>query len=336
MNILDTPSLAVERSVELIRRYGHAASDALLDSHNQIFSPPDLEGLIGFRFEVGCAVVYGDPVCSWEATPLLVDSFQRYCAELQIKNVIYVTASERFATWMSGRSQAIVECGRELSIDPHDDPQAKTGDIASLLRRKVRHARKENVSVVEYGSNDPALELAMDRVAKEWLNGRKGAQIHISHINLFDHRHGKRWFYATQGGVIIGVVMLSRLDGYDGWLLNHVLFVPGAPGGTPEILVSTALETLAKEGCHFVTFGVSPTTALGKTIGITPFVRGCAEGIFVLLNRFFHLDGKIKFWGKFAPISSPSYLIFVQSANIRSLWALLRGLNVGWAASRAR
>ncbi|CUI16739.1 conserved hypothetical protein [Candidatus Protochlamydia naegleriophila] len=318
------------RIIEWVRRFGGSCSDAILDPLCSIFTVPGLDGLIGYRVESSCAIVYGDPLCDWEDVPRLVEAFAVFCRERGIRNIIYVIATEQFANWaMQNSCAASVEFGQELVLDPHDDPKAKTGVHASLVRRKVRHAQKEHVVVEEYIPENPGLERQLEEIGEAWLQGRKGLQIHISHVHLFDYRAGKRWFYAKQGDRLIGVIVLNHLQSKQGWLINHLMPIPGAAHGTPEILLSTVLETLAKEGCHYVTFGAVPTSQLGEMVGLGTLSQQVARFSFRLINSFFHLDGKMKFWEKFDPKSNPSYLLFTQThIGLRDIWALMRALNV--------
>lgn len=318
------------RLVEWVRRFGGSCSDAILDPLCRPFTLPDVEGLIGYRVEGSCAIIYGDPLCALEHVPRFVEAFADFCYEQKIKNRIYISASETFAKWaVQNGCAASVKFGCELILDPHDDPKAKTGVHASLVRRKVRHAQKEQVVVEEYRFKNPQLERQLEEVAEAWLQGRKGLQIHISHVHLFDCRVGKRWFYARQENRVIGVIVLNQLQSKKGWLINHLMPIPGAAHGTPELLLSTVLETLASEGCHYVTFGSVPASQLGEMVGLGGLSQQIARFSFKLINCFFHLDGKMKFWEKFDPVSVPSYLLFAHSPiGLRDIWALMHALNV--------
>ncbi|CAF23655.1 phosphatidylglycerol lysyltransferase domain-containing protein [Candidatus Protochlamydia amoebophila] len=313
-----------------VRRFGGSCSEAILDPRCQIFTDPFIDGLIGYRLENSRAIVYGDPVCQWEDTPLLIKSFTDFCHREGYKNIIYVITTEKFCKWaMENVCHASVEFGHELFMDPHDDPRAKTGVNASLVRRKVRHAQKEAVVVEEYIIPNLSLEAQIEEVAQKWLKGRRGPQIYISRVHLFDNRAGKRWFYAKQGEKVTGVVVLNELQSRNGWLINRLMHIPGAANGTPEFLLTTVIDTLAKENCHYVTFGAVTTGQLGKLEGLNSISKYIAELSFKFANRFFHLDGKMKFWEKFDPKNELSYLLFTNpSIRIGDIWALMHALNI--------
>lgn len=315
--------------VELVRRFGGTAADAVLDPTCKIYVDPNIQGVIGYRIENNYAVVYGNPICSIEDAPALAQSFENFCTS-KGWSTIYLGVTGPFAEWAKETICKIqITFGYELYLDPHNDPQQYTGVNASLVRRKVRHAQKENTTVEEYKGNDPAVEAAIENVATLWLQGRKGAQVHISHVRLFENRYGKRWFYAKQGENIVGVLVLNQLEAKEGWLLNHVMFIPTAPHGTPEILVVTALAALASEGCHFVTFGNVSKNDVWEIKGLGKFSTWAAENLLKLLKGLFHLEGHYKFWEKFHPSKEFSYLMFRDSTiSLNLLMSLKKALNM--------
>lgn len=320
-----------ERSwlVNCVRRWGSMTSDAVLDPACQIFKLPHLDGLIGYRVESNCAVVFGDPVCSTFDIPQLVEAFHAYCKERGWK-VIYVIASEKFTHWaLEHICGASIQFGNELFMDPQNDPRKNTGVYASLVRRKFRHAEREGLTVHEYTGNDSKLEQAIEQVGKEWLASRHRPQVYISHVRLFDDRAGKRWIYAQKDNQIVGIVVLNQLQAYQGWLLNRLMITPTAPHGTPESLVVTALEIIANEKYPFATFGSIPTDELGQIIGLNKLSAWLTKASFKIANKIFHLEGHKKFWEKYHPLSRPSYVLLTEPhLGLRETLSLMRALNM--------
>lgn len=314
--------------IACIRRWGGLASDAALDPTCQYFSLSHIDGLIAYRQEYGCAVVLGDPICAASDMPPLAEAFHRFCQEHR-KRLIYLAVSHAFIQWAIQNGLKIaIEFGEELVLDPHHDPRAQTGGHASLVRQKVRHALKENLMAMEYRDHDANLENAMKQISQAWLRARHGPQVHISHLCLFANRLGKRWFYASQGERIVGVLLMNQLQAHQGWLINRVIVPPYAPHGTPELLITTALETLVSEGCHFVTFGVVPRPALGKIVGLGTCGIWLSRCLYKCAKKVFYLGGTKTFWEKFHPQNQPSYLLFNgNTIGIRDLFGLIRAVN---------
>lgn len=313
--------------VELIRRWGGLASDALLDPACKFFSLPSIEGIIGYRTIWGCSVVFGDPVCSPSEAPQLAEAFHQSHPH---KNIIYLITSENFAKWaIQHVCKVLVEFGDEFFVDPHCDPRAKQGDYARLVRRKVRHALNEKVIVKEYLAKDPWVEQQLKQVGLLWLKSRHGPQVHLSHLDLFDHCFGKRWFYAQQGENIRGMAVLNQMQSQQGWLLNHLMTISEAAHGTQELLIVSILETLQSEGCHFLSFGPVPADYLKEVRGLSKFSTWVARQLFLFFNKIFRLKGHKIFWDKFYSQVKPSYLLFSQPfIGLREITALTRAMNV--------
>lgn len=315
--------------LERVRRWGMCASDAILDPNSLIYSHPEINGLIGYRVELGCAIVFGDPVCARHEQPQLAHSFHQFCKE-QRMNVVYVITSEQFAkSALEKFCKGAVEFGHQLFVDPHNDP--RQGSKGQLIRKKVKHATHEGLKVYEHLSPDREIEKAMEKVGNEWLQARRGIQVYISQIRLFDDRFGKRWFYAKQGEQIVGVLALNQLQERGGWMIHHLMALPDAPNGTSEMLVVSVLELLAKEGCHFFSFGVTPAEKLGEISGFGTFSTRLTREAFKVARKVFHLEGRKKYWEKFQPQSERTFILFSDTRiGLSELWGLLRALNISF------
>jgi lysylphosphatidylglycerol synthetase-like protein (DUF2156 family) len=315
--------------IELIKRWGGASSITMMDPICKHFSIPQIDGVIGYRSEFGCAIVYGDPLCHPNDWPILVQSFHEYC-ERRFKSIIYVTASEHFSQWaMQHICHALIEFGEEIFADTQNE--IITGSRGHLLRKKMNRSQKEGVAVKEYLIPNPHLESAMEQLANDWLNGRKGPQIYLSHVFLFTERTGKRWFYAVKDDHILGVVLLIQLDACQGWALHLLMTAPNCPVGTSERLIITILDTLRKEGCRHLTFGSTPGKELGKIIGLNPLSSWVARKGFNSAKSIFRLDGRREFLKKFQTQSKPSFLLFSNPhIGIRQVLALTRAFNVSF------
>jgi lysylphosphatidylglycerol synthetase-like protein (DUF2156 family) len=322
-------SLNRDTIVNLVRRYATAATDAVLDPETLIFHVDYIEGLIGYRLEKECVVVYGDPICAQADRESLTEAFHKFCKEKN-KSIVYLIVSDHFAEFALEKCYgAIVEYGEELYIDPFNDPTKNVGVNAQLVRRKCRRAEKENVAVVEYTEKNSELEQQMNLVSKKWLEARNGPQIHISNIFLFDDVKGKRWFYAKQNEKIVGLVVLNRLEESQGWLINHLMITPDCPSGTSELLIISALNVLREENCHYVTFGNVPAQNITNIVGLSSFKAAIVKMLFSLSKKFFRLDSKKMFWAKFNPESKKSYLLFEGGhVGLKELRGLVKALNI--------
>lgn len=302
-----------ESALSLIRQWGGNATDALLDPRCKYFYLTNYQGLIGFREFDGCRVVYGDPVCSPQDIPELIEKFHQECMKDQ-KSYIFLPATQDFALWyFENYGGATLEFGELLSLDPHNDPRKKQGIQASLVRRKSRHAAKENVTIHEYIPTDSELESKIEKATDAWTQNRKGPQVHISDHRLFEDRPGKRWFYATVSDNVVGSLVLNRLEKDNGWLLNHLTYIPTAPHGTQELLVISTLDQLAKEDCHYVSFGATPALEIRDIAGLGRYFAILVQSGYKFARKLLHIEGHKKFWEKFDPSCEPAYIVFSRN-----------------------
>lgn len=315
--------------VKKVRQWAGATTDAILDPSMGHFRLNEAGGFIAYREESKQLIVFGDPTCDDSERAELTNAFHQFAQNLG-KIVIYISASHDFAYWsIQNGCGTLIEFGNELFLNPEQDPSKVTGEYASLVRRKMRTALREKIEIHEYLTRDPVLEQSMDEVSKQWLNGRKGFQIHISDVYLFNDIEGKRWFYAKQGEKVIGVVCLNQIQKHQGWLLNHLMTLPDAPNGTSELLIIRALQSLGQEGCKFVTMGFVSPKKLGTMIGLSTFSQKIAEFMLQMARRFAGLDGLNMFWKKFNPGERPAYLIFSRKkVGIKELLGIKKALRV--------
>jgi lysylphosphatidylglycerol synthetase-like protein (DUF2156 family) len=321
--------MVIDRShlVEQVRRWGGLTSDAVLDPAMQIYTIPEVDGFIGYRLIGKCAVAFGDPLCKPEDKARLAFAFHYFNLK-QKQSVVYISCSESFAKWaIDNVCSTLFEFGQELIFDPPSDPKKKTGNHGSLVRRKVKQAIREGLTVCEHTREDLSIERKIEEVGEAWLQSRKGIQLHISNVYLFADCHGKRWFYAKRGEEIVGVITLNHLQSSEGWLINHLMVTPNAPNGTSEILVATVLETLEREHCPFATVGVVTTETFGEISGLNAFSTWLARVGFCLARKLVNLDGLQTFWGKYSPQGRPTYVLFSRNrVGLRELRGLSKAL----------
>lgn len=322
-------ALSKQLIIECLHQWGGSVIESILDPTCHIFSTPKVKGLIGYYANRGCVVVFGDPVCHPDDREHLVNAFDSYC-ENQKKNIVYLVASEEFAKWMrKQQSSALITFGKELFLNPQSDPRAYSGKKGISLRGKIRHAEKNGVSVEEYKGEIPELEKKIQDVATQWLKYRHGPQIYISRVRLFAERFGKRWFYAKQGDRLVGGLVLNQLQVKEGWALDRVMTVPNAPQGTSELLVVSVMETIAREGCHFLTFGATNETSLGDILGFGKCSSFLVPRLYKASLKIFNLHKRGKYWEKFHPQSSPAFLIFKKPhLGFHEMNGILHALNV--------
>jgi lysylphosphatidylglycerol synthetase-like protein (DUF2156 family) len=313
--------------VKQLRRWGDLNTDAILDCECKRFSTPNIDGFIGYRLESNCAVVFGDPICEQDNQLELAQAFKDYCKE-QNWDIIYTIISQKFANKLKEKSKGIfIQFGNKLILDPFPNHLERTGPNGVLVRKKVKHAHKDGITVQEYLGQDPHLEEAIQQVGKNWLTSRHGAQIYISHLNFFNDREGKRWFYALKDDKIVGFLILNEIQENRGWLLNNLILSPEASSGVSELLITSALHALEAENCRYVAIGPVTAKEIVSIMGTGKITSSFLRLCFKTALKMFHLDGQRIFWDKFLTVNEPSYLMF-EKICFRTIRALFRALNV--------
>lgn len=314
--------------VRLVRKYGGAGSDAVLEPGTKFFHVPHIEGFIGYRHVGTCAMIFGDPICDKKEMEALAQEFHAYAKENGFKP-IYISSSEHFAEIaLKNACDASIQVGREFVFDPRVNPRDRTGPHACLVRRKIKRAKKDGITAHEYTKHDPAFEAELVKASEMWKAQRRGRQVHISDFYFFENRFGKRWFYAKKEGRVVGGIALNKIDAYGGYLLNHLFVLPEAAKGTSELLLATAFDALKEEGCTYATIGYVPSEEITEITGIGKVPTFLAKKIYLWAKKTFGLDRLTTFWTKFQPEEKPTYILFNRKQmRITDLLSLRKTLN---------
>lgn len=318
-----------ELLVQQVRKWGGATTDAVLDPLCQSYIKEGIEGFIAYRLDGKFAVVMGDPITAPKDLLTLTKHFIDDNHK-EGREVIFAIVTETFARKVLKKLDysILLELCEIPFLDPQKSVLENTGTKGSLVRRKVRHAGKEGVVAEEFFNDSDQIQKQIEQVGVNWLKKRKGPQIHISNIRLFEDPYGKRWFYASINKKIVAALLLNQLQSKNGWLMNRLLLDPEAPHGTPELLVVTALEKLKKEGSQFVSFGMIPREKPGKIEGLNTLASNLTRFGYQIAAKIYKLDGLRGFWGKFEPRSEASYVVFNNKGiSISGIRALMHAFN---------
>jgi lysylphosphatidylglycerol synthetase-like protein (DUF2156 family) len=310
LKTLENEHKLIDREKQLLITYGTAASEAMFDFPCHFFRIPDCIGAIPYRIESHCAVVFGEPLCPEEETSKLIEAFHLHCREAQL-NVIYIIVSEKFAKWAKNNHHCnvLIEACEELVIDPQLDPFQASHRLKHRVEKAVKHGLTFHEYLPEEAVN-PAIEKALKQIAFKWQEAIKGPNIYLGHLDFFENYTGKRWFYVKDGEQITSMVMLSKLEAKDGWLLKFLITSPGVFHETSEFLMASMLEVLRKENCRFLTKGVVPSDYLREIDGLNAFTRWNIKFVYKIISWFFKFKQRKAYWLRYNPKIEPTYLLF--------------------------
>lgn len=310
------------KEIDLMISYGSAASEAMLDYPCYFFQAPNNTGVVAYRVEFKCAIVFGDPLCPPDELIELTQAFHTYCKDRHL-NVIYIAVSEKFARLAQEYSHILIEICEELIFDPQDNLALKS----HRLHHRIDKAIKHGLTFHEYIPFDEKIEHSLLEIGNKWQNAKKGFGLHLGHLNFFENTRGKRWFYIKDGNSITSMAMLSQLDAQKGWLLKFFFTLPDVFPETSEFLMTSLLTILAQEDCHFLTKGMVPIDSIGEVKGLklgSPVVKY----IYKTINFFFKFKKHKQYWDRYHPKKIPAYLLFANPRigfnEIRALLKVLR------------
>lgn len=313
-----------ENAKKLFIRHGSAASEAMFDFPCLFFQLPDCTGIIPYRIEYKCAIVFGEPICPSNETAKLTEAFHKYCQKTKL-NIIYVIVSENFAK-QANKSHchiAIKVCD-EFIFDPELDPCL----TSKRMRNRVDKAIKHGLTVHEYIPFDSEIENALKQIGIKWQQAIKGPNVYLGHLNFFENYVGKRWFYVKDGEQITSMIMLSKLEANQGWLLKFLVTLPEAFQDTSEFLVNSVLGILRKEKCRFLTKGTLPVDSLEEINGLGVISTWICKSIYKIVSWIFKFKKRKEYWLRYNPKVVPAYLLFsnphIGFNEIRALMKVFR------------
>lgn len=303
MNTVPEASASLARVRELVLAYGwNSTSYQIVNPGIRYWFAEANDGVIGFVAYHGVRVVAGAPVCPLERLPEVAAEFERDAVRAN-ESICYFAAEARLESLFSASPKhSKILLGAQPVFHPHE----WIGRIVkhASLRSQVKRARNKGVTVNEWPTEKAHDNPALRRCLSEWLAVKGLPTLHFlvepyTLARLFD----RRVFVAERSAEVIGFVMLSPIRQRNGWLFEQFVHRPGAPNGTVELMIDTAMRALAEDGYEYATLGLAPLSTRAK---IAPFdnplwLRVLLAWMRVHGQRFYNFDGLDAFKAKLQP-----------------------------------
>ena len=316
-----------ERARELVMRYGwNATAYQILNPGIAHWYSAAGDAVLGYALHHGVYVVAGAPVCAEERLASVVDEFER-AARADGCYVCYFGAEARLEGLLRAEDErAFIILGGQPAWQP--TTWAPTIESHASLRAQLNRARHKRAAVTEWPAVLARGNPDLWRCLREWgtTRGLPPMQFLVEPRTL-DRLEDRRLFVAERDGAgVVGFLLASPVPRRHGWLVEQIIRGRGAPNGTNELLIDTAMRAFAAEGAAYVTLGLSPLSRraeLDETVNpvwlrfILALVR--AHG-----RRFYNFDGLDAFKAKFGPERwEPVYAIAAdQRVLLRTLFAI--------------
>jgi len=329
------------RARELVVRYGwNSTCYQILNPGIDLWFASSGRAVVGYVVRKGVRVVAGAPVCSENDLDKVVDEWEEVCLQARHK-VCYFGAEGRMRRCLAGRSSyATVSLGAQPNWNPQN--WVAIFDKDKTLRGQRSRAANKGVSVREWNGQEASVSADLKKCLREWLLTRGLPAMHfLVEPETFAHLDDRRVFVAELRGKPVGFLVLSPVPERSGWLTEQFPRGKGAPNGTVEILMDTAIRAVAESGAQYVTMGIVPLSLHGSPdLGPNPPWMNLLTGwVRAHGRRFYNFDGLDNFKSKFRPQEwEPIYVISKEDAfSFRTLYAIAAAFSDGspiWAVTR--
>jgi len=222
-----------------------------------------------------------------------------------------------------------------LGAQPSWDPEDWAGIIAthSSLRAQLNRARNKGVSVALWPSERAERSPELKTLLQEWLGTRGLPPLHfLVEPETLGQLRDRRVFVATRGEVPVGFLVASPIPARNGWLTEQFVRGRGAPNGTAEMMIDSAVRWVAEQGSDYVTLGLAPlSTRAGDLTNHSLLIQIGFKWVRAHGRRFYNFAGLDSFKAKFAPERWEAVFAVANEVrfSIRSLYAIASAFTQG-------
>ncbi|MEP6945891.1 MAG: DUF2156 domain-containing protein [Acidobacteriota bacterium] len=286
---------------------------------------PEGDAVIGYVTANKTRIVVGAPVCDAGRTRSVATAFEMEAAEAG-ERVCYFGAEERLEsiyTDSPDHTRFLLGAQPSWNLADWDGIVARHGSLRAQLNR----ARNKGLTVSEWPITRAHRNSELENCSREWLASKGLPPLHFMvESDILARLDGRRVFVAELGGEIQGFVILSPVVRRHGWLFEQFPHRPGAPNGTVETMIDTAMRALASDGYHYATLGLSPLSMRvdAAKSGDPIWLRFLLAWMRKHGKRFYNFDGLDHFKAKLCPEKwEPVFAVSNESqVSFRTIYAI--------------
>ena len=291
------------RAREIVLTYGwNSTSFQIINPGIRRWFSGKGDAVVGYVTAARFRVVVGAPACAEDRLAEVATEFEADAAKCSEK-VCYFASESRLESILSDSRR---HSKFLLGAQPTWHPASWVGIVASQksLRAQINRARNKGVVVDEWPREKAHDHPLLRSCLASWLRSKGLPPLHFMvEPDTLCRLDDRRIFVATRGDSVVGFVLLSPVAQRNGWLFEQFPHVPGAPNGTVELMIDTAMRAIAEGGSEYATLGLSP---LSTRAVVAPF-ENPAWLRFILAwlrkhgKRFYNFDGLDAFKAKLRP-----------------------------------
>lgn len=317
-----------EQARDLVLKYGwNTTCFQIVNPGMQYWFGPDADSVVGYVSSGNVRVVAGAPVCSHKDLHTVTSQFESD-AQATGQSVCYFGAESRLEKLFLGTADHSFVL---LGAQPVWRPSAWPDIVArhSSLRAQINRAKNKGVVAAEWSIENARNNERLSECLNVWLASKGLPPLHfVVEPDTLARLENRRVFVATADDQIVAFLVLSPIPERSGWLTEQFPHRPGAPNGSVELMMDTAIRSLAADGYEYVTLGLSP---LSKRAKITPFDNPMwlKMGLAWMRKhgqRFYNFDGLDRFKSKLMPeYWEPVFAIANESSfSGGTMWSIAR------------
>ncbi len=299
-----------------------------LNSGNQYFTAPGLDGVVVYRRSGRYLVQFGAPFGPDRAA--LLRAFTSF-ARAARRRVVAIQVQASDVDIYAGQGYTVNQIGASYAVDLA--AFTLRGSRFVRLRNKISRATRGGLAVAEVPQAGWAARMA--ELDAEWLAG-KGR--HAKPLEFLVGEYGgpaqahRRLFAGTIDGELAGYISYSPAYGTrPGWLHDLSRRRPSGPPGVMEAINATAIDAFRAEGAPWLHFGFTPFTGLSPELE-HPGASGWFRRLVVLLSRrgaaVYPAATQLAYKHKWAPHAVlPEYVAFSDGAGLGAFLQVFRAAN---------
>lgn len=285
--------VATEQALGVIRMHGwNATSFQALETGFVHWFAPAGDAVVAYVDTGRAWVVAGAPIAHVLRMREVAQHFEE-AAQQAKRRVVYAAVEQRF---LDCTQYVAVGMGEQPVWDPSQWAE-RTASKRSL-RAQLARARNKGVQVNEVLAHalvnpQSLLPRAIETLKQEWLLSRPMPPMRfIVDVQLLGHSEERRYFLATHGTKLVGLLSAIPVYARQGWFFEDLMQSCDAPNGTAEVLIDAAMRALAQEGAPYVTMGLAP---------LAGDVPGWMRAIAKVGRPLYDFDGVRRFKAKLQP-----------------------------------
>lgn len=290
----------------------HGADDALAINRkyqaNMLFMTSRKDGLFYFKAQSGVMFVIcfvGSAQAYWGA----LCELKVYAEQNQLQ--INLMAMEERVNDLKYNGFTTTPIGVWQRVEPLSEFTLTGAPMRRLRYMVSKYSKLGNCRTIEYSpGSQPDVDEAICKVIDQWVALKAQLIPYTSDVKSMV-RNGNvsadhRFFLTYRGDTLDNVIVFSRDNFNDGYLMDLEFYSKDMPHGSTEFALNEIIELLKREGRRLISLGLTLGTELFQHENASKDV----ETFFAQLKKANYLNGdaNAQYKSKYRPKTSPMYL----------------------------